>query len=177
MMRVVRETAEHVESSKRERFDALFRTHRERSHRLAWRLLGGDEQGARDVVQNAFAKAWRGFDGFRDEALLATWLTRIVIHEASNHRRWRRVRARLSPFVRQPQQPVDEGDPLLRRRIRDAVDRLSDGQREVFVLVHLEGRSVTETAELLGKAEGTVKSHLHRAFETVRSELADLERP
>ena len=164
--------------SKRARFDELFRTHRERSHRLAWRLLGGDDQGSLDVVQSAFARAWRGFDGFRDEASLATWLTRIVVNEAANHRRWRRVRERFAPFLGALEpRAAEASDPLLRQRIRDAVEKLSDGQREVFVLVHLEGHSITETAALLEKAEGTVKSHLHRAFERLRAELGDLEKP
>ena len=48
--------------------------------------------------------------------------------------------------------------------------------REVFVLVHLEEQSVAETAAMLGKAIGTVKSHLHRALESLRHELADLSK-
>jgi RNA polymerase sigma-70 factor (ECF subfamily) len=47
----------------------------------------------------------------------------------------------------------------------------------VFVLVHLEGFTVRETAELLGRPEGTVKSHLHRALARLRQELADLREP
>ena len=68
----------------------------------------------------------------------------------------------------------DPADPLLRRRIAEALGRLSRGQREAFVLVHLEGFTVRESAKLLGKKEGTVKSHLHRALRTLRSELGDL---
>jgi RNA polymerase sigma-70 factor (ECF subfamily) len=66
------------------------------------------------------------------------------------------------------------GDPLLRRRIADALAQLSRSQREAFVLVHLEGFSVHEAAAVIGKPEGTMKSHLHRALQTLRSELADL---
>jgi RNA polymerase sigma factor (sigma-70 family) len=55
-----------------------------------------------------------------------------------------------------------------------ALAKLTRSQREVFVLVHLEGFRVRECAELLGKPIGTVKSHLHRALARMRSELADL---
>ncbi len=70
--------------------------------------------------------------------------------------------------------PPPSGDPLLRRRIGEALAALSRTQREAFVLVHLEQFTVTETAAIMGKAEGTVKSHLHRALGALRRELADL---
>ena len=66
------------------------------------------------------------------------------------------------------------GDPVLRARIASALERLSRRQREAFVLVHMEGFTLRETAELLGRAEGTVKSHLHRALRTLREELEDV---
>jgi RNA polymerase sigma-70 factor, ECF subfamily len=66
------------------------------------------------------------------------------------------------------------GDPLLRRRIAKALAQLSRSQKEAFVLVHMEGFSVREAAALMEKPEGTVKSHLHRALQALRSELADL---
>jgi RNA polymerase sigma-70 factor (ECF subfamily) len=66
------------------------------------------------------------------------------------------------------------GDPLLRRRIAEALAQLSRSQREAFVLVHMEGFSVREAATVMGKPEGTVKSHLHRALQALRSQLADL---
>jgi RNA polymerase sigma-70 factor (ECF subfamily) len=62
----------------------------------------------------------------------------------------------------------------LRRRIAGALDALTRSQREAFVLVHLEGFTVRECAEVLGKPAGTVKSHLHRALVTLRRELDDL---
>ena len=67
------------------------------------------------------------------------------------------------------------GDPGLRRRIAGALGRLTRRQREAFILVHLEGFTVSESAKLLGKPTGTVKSHLHRALGALRTELADLE--
>ena len=65
---------------------------------------------------------------------------------------------------------------MLRRRIAAALERLSAAQRETFVLVHLEGFSITEAAAVLGKAPGTLKSHLHRALVSLRETLGDLRR-
>jgi RNA polymerase sigma-70 factor (ECF subfamily) len=63
----------------------------------------------------------------------------------------------------------------LRRRVALALDALPRGQREAFVLVHLEGMTMREAAETTGRAVGTIKSHLHRALRNLRTQLADLD--
>jgi RNA polymerase sigma-70 factor (ECF subfamily) len=158
-------------------FDALVARRRDDAVRVAYRLLDGDQAGAEDVAQNAFLRAYRALPGFRGDARLDTWFYRILVREAQRHRRWRAVRHLWTREDTAVPEPVDErpaGDPGLRRRITAALARLSSAQREVFVLVHLEGFTTVEAAEILGKATGTVKSHLHRALETLRRELADL---
>jgi RNA polymerase sigma-70 factor (ECF subfamily) len=158
-------------------FDAFVGTHRDRAVRLAFRLLRGDAAAAEDVTQNAFLRAHRGLANFRQEASLDTWFYRILVREAQRHRRWQAVRWMWSAEMTEAREPVDEhpsGDPGLRRRIATALERLTAAQREAFVLVHLEGFSISEAAAILGKAPGTMKSHLHRALESLRSELADL---
>lgn len=157
-------------------FARFFERHVDRARRLAWRLVGGDEAAADDVVQEAFAKAYRGLAGFRAEARLETWLHRIVVNEAaSHHRRQRLWRLLLGGVPPEPPASRDlQGDPGLRRLITRAIRRLSRGQREAFVLVHLEGYTVREAASLCGKSEGSVKRHLHRALRRLRAELAPL---
>jgi RNA polymerase sigma-70 factor, ECF subfamily len=166
-----------VEPELEQRFRRFVASHRERARRLAWRLVGGDDAAAEDVVQDAFIKAYRALDRFRAEATLATWFYRIVVHQAHDYCRWRTVREAWSALQhgKLPNSSYQaSGDPLLRRRIANALAQLSRSQREAFVLVHLEGFSVREAAACMGKPEGTVKSHLHRALLTLRSELADL---
>ena len=166
-----------VELELEQRFRLFVASHRDRALRLAWRLVGGDDAAAEDVTQEAFVKAYQALGQFRGEASLATWFYRIVVRQAHHYCRWRTVRetwgalwnGRLTHSA-----ALAAGDPLLRRRIADALAQLSRSQRETFVLVHLEGYSVREAAALLEKPEGTVKSHLHRALLTLRSELADL---
>jgi RNA polymerase sigma-70 factor (ECF subfamily) len=70
--------------------------------------------------------------------------------------------------------PGVAADPVLRRRIRRALEQLTRKQREAFVLVHLEEFSVREAAQILRMADGTLKSHLHRALAKLREQLADL---
>lgn len=158
-------------------FGAFVEARRERAVRMAFRLLGGDAAAAEDVAQNAFVRAYRGLGGFRGEASLDTWFFRILVREVQRHRRWQAVRRLFQGDPEAAPEPVDPrpvGDPALRRRIVAALERLTGAQREVFVLVHLEGFTLVEAADLLGKAVGTLKSHLHRALESLRRELSDL---
>jgi RNA polymerase sigma-70 factor, ECF subfamily len=158
-------------------FSAFVESRCERAIRVAYRLVGGDQAAAEDVAQNAFVRAYRALGSFRGESSLDTWFYRILVREAHRHRRWHAVRKLWNGDAEEAPEPVDErpvGDPKLRRRILTALDRLSPSQRDTFVLVHLEGFTVTDAALTLGKATGTVKSHLHRALETLRGELRDL---
>jgi len=162
------------------RFEALVHSHRERARRLAWRLVGGDAAAAEDVTQEAFVKAFRGLSRFRGEAALETWFYRILVRQAYSYRRWRGIRDFWdSGSTAEPADPFPDPtrDPGLQRRIAAALGELTRSQREVFVLVHLEGFRVRECAELLEKPIGTVKSHLHRALARMRCELTDLVEP
>jgi RNA polymerase sigma-70 factor (ECF subfamily) len=164
------------------RFDTFVNDYRDRAVRIAWRLLGGDAAAAEDVTQEAFVRAYRGLAGFRDEAKLSTWFYRILVNEVRRYQRWRMMFARAIADEREPDaipDPISDRDaprpdPALRRRIGDAITALPRGQREAFVLVHLEGLTVVEAASATGRAVGTMKSHLHRALAGLRSRLADL---
>lgn len=158
-------------------FEAFVVAHRDRAIGLAWRLLDGDGAAAEDVAQEAFVRAHRALDRFRGEAQMSTWFYRILVNEARRYRRWRWVRDRIAgemPTDVTDPDPAAPGDPGLRRRIVRALDRLPRGQREAFLLVHLEGFTATEAALITGRATGTIKSHLHRAVVALRSELEDL---
>jgi RNA polymerase sigma-70 factor, ECF subfamily len=166
------------QADREQQFGALVAAYRDRAVQLAWRLNGGDAAAAEDIAQDAFVRAYRGLNRFRAESSLNTWFFRILVNEAQRHRRWRWVRQRFAGEV--PEDPPDPsptqpGDPGLRRRVAAALERLSQGQREVFVLVHFEGFTVSEAAVITARAPGTIKSHLHRALETLRAELADLD--
>ena len=161
-----------------QRFDAFVNGHRDRALRIAWRLLGGDAAAAEDVAQEAFVRAYRGLGGFRGEAELATWFHRILVNEVRRHQRWRMLR-RARQVDDEPDTVPDPSsaarpDPGLRRRIGAAIAALPHGQREAFVLVHLEGLTLAEAASATGRAVGTMKSHLHRALASLRDRLADL---
>lgn len=161
------------------RFAAFADAHRDRAVRMAWRLVGGDSAAAEDVAQEALLRAYRALPRFREESSLETWFYRILIRQAANHRRWAGIRRIWSApdgpsFDPEDPQRSGPGDAALRRRIAEALEGLSRRQRETFVLVHLEGYTVAEAAELLGTPPGTLKSHLHRALVSLRRTLSDV---
>ncbi len=159
------------------RFALFFEEHRDRAHRLAWRLCGGYEADAEDIVQEAFLRAYRALDRYDERNRFSAWFYRILVRQAANHRRWRGLRRRWNadaPGEIADPRPAPQGDPAIRAQIRAALDGLTRSQRECFVLVQLEGFSAREAAAITGKAEGTVKSHLQRARNTLRSQLGGL---
>ena len=148
--------------------------------RLAAYLLGAHHHMAPDIVQKASLSAWRHLDKQIDLERLPAWFRRIVINEVRSYFRWHGVRHRLRGLVGLTHEseslPV-QPDHGLRRRLADALDRLSLRQREVFVLVYLNDLKLAEAAEVVGCAEGTAKTHLHRAVHQLRTELSDLWSP
>jgi RNA polymerase sigma-70 factor (ECF subfamily) len=157
-------------------FASFVSKHRERAVGLAYRLAGGDFAAAEDIAQEAFVRAYRGLGRFRAEAKLSTWFYRILVNEANRYHRlaWIRKRSPDEPADAEDPSAGAQPDPVLRARIARALSRLPRGQRECFVLVHLEGFTLAETSAITGRATGTIKSHLHRATHTLRARLADL---
>jgi RNA polymerase sigma-70 factor (ECF subfamily) len=158
------------------RFDEFVRQNLDRARRLAWRIIGGtDVAAAEDVTQEALLRAYRALPGFRQEAHLGTWFYRILVRQAQNHRRWRAVREYWSgTSEEEPADHWDAGDPFVRSRVQKALQQLTAPQRDAFVLIHLEGFTTTEAAEMLGRRPGTLKTHLKRAIANLRKELGDL---
>jgi RNA polymerase sigma-70 factor (ECF subfamily) len=182
-------TANRAKAEDREsRFQKLVEDERERIVAMAYHLVGGDREAAKDVAQEAFLKAYQALPGFREEASLRTWLIRIVINQAHKYRRSLAIRSRLgiiqswfgSKDNMEPAAPGPLPDRQVqefanRARIAAALGKLSAGQRSAFALVHLEEMTVAEAAQVLKKSPGTVKSHLHRALIQLRRDLADLD--
>jgi RNA polymerase sigma-70 factor (ECF subfamily) len=163
-------------------FELLMRRYNERVYRAA-RSIVRDEQEAEDVMQQAYLNAFTHLRQFKGSARFSTWLTRIAVNEALA--RVRRL-GRYEPFdddrpIDQPSAPPHQGeDPErqafaheVRHLLEDAIDSLSDGLREVFVLRDVEGLSTLEAAECLGVSEDVVKTRLSRARAALRRLLLE----
>jgi len=166
-------------------FEQLVRRHEKRVFRLLLRMMGSREE-AEDVAQETFISLYRHGKRFRSEARFSTFVYRVAANAALNRRRTLgRGRTRIEKLaVRQaagddlPQQPRDPEDSTLghelTRHVRDALGTLSPALRMPVVLYDIEGLSYGEIAKVLGVAEGTVKSRIHRARQALREELQGL---
>lgn len=164
----------------------LVRRYNQRLFRAARAIVHNDAE-AEDVVQAAYVNAFTHLDGFRGDAQLRTWLTRIVINEAIGRLRQRRPTAELAAIdaeqgrsaqiiqFRQPQ-PDPEAEMArqeARQFLEQAVDALPDIFRAVFVLRDVEGLSIEETAALLDVKPDTIKTRLFRARRMMRTTIED----
>ncbi len=165
----------------------IMQRHNRQLYRVA-RCVFHDDAEAEDVVQEAYVRAFTHLDGFRGEAQLSTWLTRIALNEALGRLRRRRITVGLKdidaindqgearviylPSARQDSDPeAAAARAEVRRLLERAVDQLPDSLRMVFVLRDIEEMSIEETAAHLGLRPETVKTRLHRARRLLRQSL------
>jgi RNA polymerase sigma-70 factor (ECF subfamily) len=158
-------------SAERELYDAYV----DRVFRLAHRLAGETDL-AQDFVQETFIRVFGRLETFRGESALGTWITSIALSVALNGlRKIKRFRTR--------EANIDEAaavtggkrrtEPDLKIRMREAIDRLPEGYRTVFVMHDMEGYTHEEIGTALGVQPGTSKAQLFRARAKLREALAD----
>ena len=162
-------------------FERIMRRNNQRLFRAARAILNDDAE-AEDVMQETYTRAFAHLGQFRGEAQLATWLTKIAVHEALARVRKRRrlaplppgddVEALPMPDRPRPTDPEHEAQNAeLRKLLERAIDELPETYRTVFVLREVEGLSTATTAECLGVSEEVVKTRLSRARVRLRDGL------
>lgn len=170
-----------------EEFDAIVRRHQRRVHRVLLMMLR-DPDEADNLTQECFLRAYQSFSSFRGESSLETWLLRIAANLAYDHARsrtasfWKRLLglngdADDAPADRIPSGEASPEQVLLAREdvraVWDVANQLSRQQRAVFMLRFVEEMELQEIASVLGLQVGSVKTHLFRAVQTVRTKLRD----
>jgi RNA polymerase sigma-70 factor, ECF subfamily len=150
---------------------------------LAYRTLGRDED-ARDVVQEAFMRAYRGLRGFKGEAKFSSWLYRITLNLC---RDWMR-RERRAPIVSVPEgtdpleladdraSPAESVEDLVARRemsaaVARAMTELPEEQRQAIMLKEYHGLTFQEIADQLNCPLSTVKTRLYQGLSVLRRRL------
>jgi len=155
---------------------------------LVWHIVE-NQADASDVLQDVFVKVFKGIKGFNGDSSLKTWIYRIAVREASNHRRswirrhWREpisvddtespsaaAAADAASSERRPDQVFEQAEREV--IVKQALASLAPPYRTVVVLREIENMAYEEIAQVLGLAEGTVKSRLLRGRELLRRKLA-----
>jgi len=168
-------------------FGRLFSLHEAMVFNLSLRLLGDSEE-ARDVSQEVFLQVYRRLGSFQGRSSLKTWIFRIVVNQCRNRQRWWRRRRKERCFSVEELSAAEEAqycasrgeaeDPFERLERRECVDhvqkallQLSFEHRVILTLREMEGLPCEEIAGTLSLPQGTVKSRLARARESLRRAL------
>ena len=165
-------------------FEIVMRRYNQLLYRVARSVLRNDSE-AEDVMQDAYVRAYEHLDQFAGRAKFSTWLTRIAVHEAlARHRHGNRYQE-LEAMPKRDGDPIDglasmalnpeqeASNSEIRSLLEDAVERLPDAYRTVFMLRDIEEMSTTDTANALEISEENVKVRLHRARALLRKSLYD----
>lgn len=182
------ELVTRVLNGDRNAYRPLVERYQNRVHAMVYGMIR-DQEEARDIVQNAFIKAYQNLATFRIESSFYTWLYRIAMNLAIDHCRMAK-RRRTSSFEESVASRDDDGNLLelhhtdgpakaLQRkethhRIFTAMEELTEEQREVILLREVEGLSYKEIADTMNVPEGTVMSRLFYARKRLQVLLAPL---
>ena len=145
----------------------VYRRRYPRFLRVARATLGDDER-ARDVVQEAFARAIRSRFDFRGEGSLEGWIWRTLVNLCADERR-----APMPDAV--PEVPAN-GHPAEWPELRAAVAALPERQRLVLFLRHYADLDYETIAGVVGVQRGTVAATLHAAHESLRRAVPEVQR-
>jgi RNA polymerase sigma-70 factor (ECF subfamily) len=164
--------------------DALVRTYRPRLLRFVAFSIG-DADLAESITQDCFLKAYNGRHNFRGDCSVNTWLTSIAVNLIRDQQRlqkfrfWRQARATAIDVTDAANfLPSNESSPESRvlvkekaNQVQAALENLSPNQRSIFLMRFADELDLSEIAALTHMPINTVKTHLHRALKSVRSQV------
>jgi RNA polymerase sigma-70 factor, ECF subfamily len=180
-----RELVSRWQAGDEKAFEELIERHERRVYRLLYRMMGNRED-AEDLTQETFLSLHRHGHRFRAESRFSTFIYRVAANAALNRRRaLGRGRQRVEKLKTRndagddlpasPRNPEDAvGGAEVSVHVRVALERLSPALRMPVILYDIEGLAYGEIAKVLGVAEGTVKSRIHRARQALRQQLKEL---
>lgn len=151
-------------------FELLLGRYQAKVFRLVYSILK-DAANAEEVTQDIFLKMWQVLPDYDGRASLSTWLYTIARNTSLSALRAESYR-KTSPIEDFDPPAIKQETGLQQMEMDQLLQRLPEVQQQVITLFYLEDRSVQNVAQMLDLAEGTVKSHLHRA----RRALAELMR-
>ena len=156
-------------------FDAVFHAEYRGLVALA-AAVGGDRARAEDIVQEAMTRLDRQWATVSTYERPGAWLRRVTINLALSQRRrlGREARALLRLGRREPS--FDPSPPAEHQHLWELVGRLPGKQRAAIALHYLDDASIEEIAAVLDIAPSTARVHLHRARQTLRDRLEEVER-
>ena len=158
----------------REAFRALVEKYQNMLYGTAY-LMTGNRMVAEDQVQETFLSVWKSIGTFRAGRPLKPWLVRILVNKVLSYQR-ANSKTILSLDEDLVADPVED-DPLKgieqRDQLQNVLRNLPLEQRQVVLLRYFAELSLIETATVLGRSQGTIKSQIHRALEHLKDLIED----
>ena len=165
-------------------FETLVERYQQQVYHLTLRMVGNDAD-AQDLAQEAFVRAWRGLGSFQFTSQFSTWLYRLTSNICIDFLRAQKRRKVVSLTMlrddEDSQWDLPDDDPLPEQQMiaaeeREALSRafasLDPEFRQILTLRIVNGCSYQQISQILGIAEGTVKSRISRAREQLRKKMA-----
>jgi len=150
-------------------FEEVYNRHHRRVYSICLRMLQNATE-AEDLTQDVFIQLHRKIGSFRGDSAFTTWLHRMTVNQVLMHFRKRNVKFEKTTEEGETPVQIVGGTENPRKMpvvdkiaIEDAIDKLPNGYRNVFVLHDVEGYEHEEVARILGCSVGTSKSQLHKA--------------
>jgi RNA polymerase sigma-70 factor (sigma-E family) len=139
-------------------------------------LLGGAQDAAEEIVQDAFVKLDQSWDRVADPAARPAYLRTIVLNLARSGHRRKQVADRHRPLPSPDVAPAEHHAVIAedQREVVEAIRALPERQKQCMVLRFYEDMTEVQIAEALGISQGSVKTHLHRAMQTLSARLGGL---
>ncbi|MEO2176645.1 MAG: RNA polymerase sigma factor [bacterium] len=150
-------------------YEQLYKMHVGRVYALCVRLCN-DRDMAEDLSQEAFVLAWRKLSSFRGDSAFGSWLYRIATNTALSYLRKQKP-FQYSVDIDETEEEAIPEDIGAQMGLEQAIGKLPDGARAVFVLYSLEGHTHDEIASMLNIAQGSSKAQLHRARQLLQGHL------
>jgi RNA polymerase sigma-70 factor (ECF subfamily) len=185
--------ADQAQAGDRRAMEELVHRYQEKAYGIAYHM-SGDREEAQDLTQEAFLKAFRNIKKFKKRSSFYTWFYRILVNACLDGRRRRRRWEKIFTFWRPFKSEENNGkkeiidtpdvghdknpfEVLRGKQVQEetlrALESLPEKQRQVFQLKVFHDMSINEIAQVMDSAEGTVKSHLFRATQSLRRSLKD----
>jgi RNA polymerase sigma-70 factor (ECF subfamily) len=142
--------------------------------------LTGDRDAAPELAQETFLQLWLHRERYRPERPFRVFLFTVATNQSRNHNRWwrRRSRSLTSPAdLEVPLNDPDQLDELLvrerRRRVFEALGRLSPRLREVMLLRFEQGLDYAEIAAIVGRPQATIRTRIFHGLKKLREHIAE----
>lgn len=141
---------------------------------IYWRVRGvvNEHNDADEVVQLVFIKIWKGLPKFRGESALFSWIYRIAYNESisfiRSEKKFRDNQTQIEAAASQPAD-VEHDIERLEHLFHEAIERLPERQREVFLARYYREIKFDDLANSMGLSTGAVKASYHHASEKIKA--------